>query len=181
MNNKHIDWCGVKTAYVTGRKSYAELALEMNISQGAIALRARREKWGDARKAFRNKVIDKVVNERADSEAQGLVKLLDAAEHMAGALSQMLQDEKGFLKSIAPESGGNEGADKLDTRAVRDLTVSLKNMAQLLRNLYRLPTQSEEERQKLAREKFEYEKQKADEQADHALTVTLGEAGEYAR
>ena len=178
MNNKHIDWCGVKTAYVTGRKSYAELALEMNISHGAIALRARREKWGEARKAFRNKVIDKVVNERADSEAQGLVKLLNAAEHMAGALSEVLQDEKGFLRRIAPENTDSAETEKLDTRAIRDLTVSLKNMAQLLRNLYRLPTQGEEAQQKLAREKFEYEKLKAAEQADHTVTVSMDDDAE---
>lgn len=182
MKNKHIDWCGIKTAYVTGSKSYADLAVEMNISKGSIALRARKEKWGDARAAFRNKVVDQVVSKRADSEALGLVKLLGAAEHMADALSDALQDERKFLHSISPGADVSDDGEKLDTRAIRDLTVSLKNMAQVLRSLYRLPTQAEAEAQKLAREKFEYQKEKAaGDQADQTVTVSLGDAEVYAR
>ena len=181
MKNKHIDWCGIKTAYVTGNKSYADLAVEMNISKGSIALRASKEKWGEARAAFREKVVDKVVSKRADSEAKGLVKLLDAAEHMADALSDALQDEKILLHSISPGGDAPEDAEKLDTRAIRDLTMSLKNMAQVLRGLYRLPTQAEAESQNLAREKFEYQKQKGSEQTDQSVTVSLGEAEAYAR
>lgn len=181
MKDKSIDWCGVKTAYVTGNKSYAALALEMNVSKGAIALRAKREKWGDARQAFRNEVVDKVVSARAKSEAKGLVSLLDAAEHMAGALSGALQDEKQLLNSFNQEGDGDEKAEKLDTRAIRNLTGALKDMSQVLRNLYRLPTQAEEESQRLAREKFEFEKQKSSDKQDDRLTVTLGEAEAYAR
>lgn len=181
MNNKHIDWCGVKTAYVTGSKSYAALALEMNISQGAIALRARKEKWGDARAAFRDNVVKKVVEEHAEKEAKGLVKLLDAAEQMAGALSEALRDKDQLLHSIAQSSDEAWEGNKLDTRAIRDLTGALKDMAQTLRGLYRLPTPAEEERLKLAREKFEFEKEKTATRNDREVTVSLGEAEAYAR
>lgn len=181
MKDKPIDWCGIKTAYVTGNKSYAALAMEMNISKSAIAFRARKEKWGNARDAFRNRVVEKAVNERVDEEARGLMSLLDAAEHLAGALSVALQDEKQLFRRIARNPEGDGGDDQLDTHAIRNLTGALKDMSQLLRNLYRLPTQSEAERQKLAREKFEYEKQKTDAPADQSITVSLGEAEVYAQ
>jgi len=177
LKNKHIDWCSVKSAYVTGKKSYAALALEMNISQGAIALRARREKWGEARAAFRNRVVDRVMEERVQTEAKGLVTLLNAAEHMAGALSEALKNEEQLLHSFSGEGSG----EKLDTHAIRNLTGALKDMTQLLRNLYRLPTQAEAERQRLAREKFEFEKEKAATREDHNISVSLGDAEAFAR
>lgn len=181
MKNRNIDWCSVKSAYVTGKKSYAALALEMNISQGAIALRARKEKWGEARAAFRNRVVDKVMEERAQTEAMGLVMLLDAAEHMAGALSEALRNEGQLLRSIAHQDDDTSEGEKLDTRAICNLTGALKDMTQVLRNLYRLPTQPEAERQKLAREKLELLREKAAVQEDRTLSVTLGEAEAYAR
>ena len=181
LNNKRIDWRGVKTAYVTGDKSYAALALEMNISPGSIALRARKEKWGEARAAFRDSVVKKVVEAHADKEAEGLKKLLDAAEHMAGALSEALRDKDQLLHSIAQIDDERGEGEKLDTRAIRNLTGALNDMAQLLRGLYRLPTPAEEERLKLAREKFEFEKAKTAALDDREVTVSLGEAEAYAR
>ena len=181
MKNKHIDWCGIKMAYVTGNKSYAALALEMDISQGAIALRARREKWGEARAAFRDSVVNRAIEEHAEKEAKGLAELLNAAESVAGALSEALRDKNQLLNSIAQSGDQAEQGEKLDTRAIRNLTGALKDMAQLLRGLYRLPTRSEEDRLKLAREKFEFEKEKTATRSDREVTVSLGEAEDYAR
>jgi len=181
LNNKRIDWRGVKTAYVTGDKSYAALALEMNISPGSIALRARKEKWGEARAAFRDRVVNKVMEKLVDQEAEGLVQLLDAAEHMAGVLSVTIREKVQLLNSIAQSDDETEKGEKLNPRDIRSLTGALKDMTQTLRNLYSLPTPAEEARLKLAREKFEFEKEKASMKADHSLTVTMGDAEDYAK
>ena len=58
--------------------------------------------------------------------------------------------------------------DKVDTKAIKDLTGALKDMTLVLRNLNNLPTQAEAEAQRIAAERLKLEQRKVDaaEKAD---------------
>jgi hypothetical protein len=50
--------------------------------------------------------------------------------------------------------------DKVDTRAIKDMTGALKDMTLVLRNLHNLPTQAEVEAQRIAAERLKLEQRK---------------------
>ena len=50
--------------------------------------------------------------------------------------------------------------DKVDTKAVREMTQALKALEGLIRSLNNIPTEAEMQRLQLEREKFEMEKEK---------------------
>lgn len=51
---------------------------------------------------------------------------------------------------------------KIDTKALKDMTAVLKDLTALMRDFYNLPTPAQEEAQRIAKERLELEKRKAD-------------------
>lgn len=138
------DWAEVKTAYITGKESLQKLAEKYGISLRTIKDRSRKEKWVEERKKFRTKVAQKTAQKTAKKETRRLAKLQDAAEDIAELIRQDVERIKKQREEVAfltPE----------DVKMIKDLTVALKNIADVMRDVYDIPTI----REKLMQMKYE--------------------------
>jgi uncharacterized protein YjcR len=167
------DWIAVKTEYITTRMSYRELADKWSVSFRTLADRAKRENWTGEREAYRNKTVSKTVQKLADiagaDYARKLLKLQTAADNMGEVIAEIFEDTEQFRRHIVTQvsSGGKMRVEckkmkKVDTKAIKDITGALKDMALTMRNLYDMPTVQEKSAIEIAAERLALEKAKVD-------------------
>lgn len=164
---KH-DWEKIKTEYVTGEMSYAQLADKYKISRTQFNQKACKDKWFDARKEYRKKVVTKTTDKIANAEAKQMAKLQGIACNLSGMIDEVSKKSDQMYKHIVT-SRNELGAewtevkelDKADTKMIRDLVAATKDLTSIMRNLYGIPTLQEEQQLALAREKLEIDKAKA--------------------
>lgn len=182
-----IDWEAIKTEYVTGSASLRSFAERYGITRQAVENRSRKEGWVAMRKAFRQESVETAIAEHVAVEAERLSKIIASAQKMADVLEGVFEDKKQFHRHIVTdtfigEDGGKDiltvekEFDKVDSRAIKDLTGALKDMTLVLRNLYNLPTQAEAESQRIAAERLKLEQRKVDaaekaDQVDKSIVV----------
>ena len=72
---------------------------------------------------------------------------------------------------------------KVDTKALKDLTGVLKDLTGLVRDLYGIPTQAQAEAQRIAAERLELDRKKAEDGSTdtHAELEIVGLPEEYKR
>lgn len=127
------DWGEIKNAYITGKESLKELAEKYGIPLRTIKDRSSKERWVEERKKFRTDVAQKASQKTAKKEVKRLVKLRDVAEDVADLIGQDVERMKKLRekrKSVTPE----------DVKMIKDLTVALKNIADVMRDVYDIPT-----------------------------------------
>lgn len=127
------DWGEVKNAYITGKDSLQKLAEKYEIPIRTIKDRSSKEKWVEERKKFRTDVAQKSSQKTAKKEAKRLAKLRDVAEDVAVLISQdveRMKKQREKKKTVTPE----------DVKMIKDLTVALKNIADVMRDVYDIPT-----------------------------------------
>lgn len=127
------DWGEVKNAYITGKDSLQKLAEKYEIPIRTIKSRSSKEKWVEERKKFRTDVAQKSSQKTAKKEAKRLAKLRDVAEDVAALISQdveRMKKQREKEKTVTPE----------DVKMIKDLTVALKNIADVMRDVYDIPT-----------------------------------------
>ena len=127
------DWGEIKNAYITGKESLKELAERYEIPLRTIKDRSSKERWVEERKKFRTDVAQKASQKTAKKEVKRLVKLRDVAEDVADLIGQDVERMKKLRekrKSVTPE----------DVKMIKDLTVALKNIADVMRDVYDIPT-----------------------------------------
>ena len=126
-------WGEIKNAYITGKESLKELAERYEIPLRTIKDRSSKERWVEERKKFRTDVAQKASQKTAKKEVKRLVKLRDVAEDVADLIGQDVERMKKLRekrKSVTPE----------DVKMIKDLTVALKNIADVMRDVYDIPT-----------------------------------------
>lgn len=186
---KTINWDAVKTVYVTTEMSLPQVSAKFGLKLHTVSERCRKDGWVAARMAFRAQAAAKAVDTAMDVEADRLGKIINAANSMAKVIETMYGDAQQFNRhivtdTIIDEDGGKEILtvekvfDKVDTRAIKDMTGALKDMTLVLRNLHNLPTQAEAEAQRIAAERLKLEQRKADaaeaaNQVDKSIVVKL--------
>lgn len=127
------DWGEIKNAYITGKESLKELAERYEIPLRTIKDRSSKERWVEERKKFRTGVAQEASRKTAKKEVKRLVKLRDVAEDVADLIGQDVERMKKLRekrKSVTPE----------DVKMIKDLTVALKNIADVMRDVYDIPT-----------------------------------------
>lgn len=127
------DWGEIKNAYITGKESLKELAEKYGIPLRTIKDRSSKERWVEERKKFRTDVAQKASQKTAKKEVKRLVKLRDVAEDVADLIGQDVERMKKLRekrKNVTPE----------DVKMIKDLTVALKNIADVMRDVYDIPT-----------------------------------------
>lgn len=173
------DWTEIETMYITGNMSQKELAESLKISYSTLSKVATENKWSDKRKKFRKKTAKKGLERASARIARKLSKLADGTELLIDAALKALGDENQFYRYIVT-NGTGEGCsvtteeifEKLDAKALKDVTASLRDLLAMRRDLFGIPTHGESVAEKLAREKLELEKRKL----EHELSD--GEDGE---
>lgn len=172
---KGPDWDRIKNDYITGAESVPECARRHGANVGTAQHRCAREHWTEQRAAYRGAVTDKAVDTaknctayRVASDLIGLSGVVDALERETRkALEDGEQLHRYLVQSTTRHKDGTTEtaykditSDKVDTRALRDLTDSVKTLEALKRSLHGLETAQERHRRQIERERLELERER---------------------
>lgn len=167
-----IDWKTIKTEYITDpTTSYRTLSEKYGVSYMSITKRAGSEGWVAARKKHAEKVISKTLDKNAREESKRLARMQRSADKMSGVIENIFKDTDQFYRHIVTEGTGMGESrtecrvmEKVDTKAIKDLTSAMKDLTYVLRNLYGIPTVLEKSAMDIAAERLHLDKQKASAQ-----------------
>lgn len=122
------------------------------------------------RQEYRDKkvaeTVRKVEARSSAKTADQLLRLKESAEKMSEVIVHIFDDAQQFYRHIVQEGKeGSFGTDerlfrKADTKAIKDLTGAMKDLAAVIRNVNDLPTLQEAQAMQLASDKFKLEKKK---------------------
>lgn len=170
----------IASAYITGTLSLRALAAEYQVPFVTIQRRCKREKWVEERAKYRQKVRSKALAKSADKDAAALSRLVgiaDKLEDLIDKLQKKISDEEEVLY-----------LSRTPCRELSDLSRAVQTALTVRRDLLGIPTQDQEERQRVARERLALEREKAQREAMAAETerepvvITMGEdAQKYAK
>lgn len=167
MARRKIDWDALKTEYVTGNMGQNALIAKYKIDQKMVAKHSKEDGWVKARKEYRERVQEKAQEKACNKEANALAKVLDSSMAIRDRIYEAMSDPLQFNRYLVTE--GSKGGefhteevikDKIDTKAIREMTQALKAVESLIRSLNNIPTEAEMQRLQIEREKFELEKEK---------------------
>ena len=174
------DWSVIKAEYVTGKMSYRKLAEHWGVSFRTLSDRGTREQWGEERKKYRenvtNQTVQKITARASTLNTNKLQSLQESADKMSDVLAHVFNDAAQFYRHIVQVRKGENWDscerifDKVDTRAIRDLTASMKDLTYVLRNIYDLPTKQEQTAMDMAAERLKMDKAKMEGGPDTSET-----------
>ena len=185
MSRRKFDWEKIKTEYVTSDINLRDLAKKNGVSMNTISKYCKKEGWVKAREDYCAKVSKKAVQKSCDKRANELSKVLDSSMLIRDRIYEAMNDPQQFNRYLVTRGrkGGEfetveEVHEKVDTKAIREMTQALKAVEDLIRSLNNIPTRAEEQRLKLERERFELEKEKwerekAEQSAAHEVRITF--------
>lgn len=165
-------WDKIRAEYITTQAGYRKLAEKWGVSWRTLAERSKREGWREERKKYEARVVKTTVKKVADTvakeQADKLLQLKAAADSMGEVIAAIFDDASQFHRHIVTRGLGMgvtavecKEMEKVDTRAIKDLTGALKDLSYVMRNLYDLPTVKERAAMEAAAKRLELEKSKA--------------------
>lgn len=167
MSRRKIDWDAIKTEYVTTKITLRDIEKKYKIDHRSVQLHSSRDGWVKARKDYIRRLSTKAITKSCDKRANELSKVLDSSYRMRDIIQNAVSDPVQFNRYLVTKGrkGGEfetveEVYDKVDTKAIREMTQALKAVEGLIRSLNNIPTEAEMQRLQLEREKFEMEKEK---------------------
>ncbi|MCQ2538274.1 MAG: hypothetical protein MJ124_07735 [Lachnospiraceae bacterium] len=159
-------WTGIRVEYVMDTKAtYRSLAKKYHVSLSTLGSRASREDWPGQREQYLNTVATKTsdicAEQAAMDLAEKLIPLQQAADLLSNQIRAVLEDVDQFYRYIVTEGVGPGETKtecrimgKADTRAIKNLTAAVKELAIAIRCLYDIPTWREREEINLVKEKL---------------------------
>lgn len=206
------DWDAMKTEYVTTKTTYSRLAEKYGVSISQIKIVAARDGWTNERKKFTARVQQKAYKKACNHEADRLARLITATTGAIDVAMRAIGDDEQFNRYLVERREkyavpvADEDAEdgelppdgklvterqwieertyqKVDTKALKDLTGVLKDLTGLVRDLYGIPTQAQAEAQRIAAERLELDRKKAEDGSTdtHAELEIVGLPEEYKR
>jgi len=200
----NADWKKIKTEYITTDISQRKLAQKYGVGPSRIAARSKAEQWVEQREQYRSKTIAKTLEKSSTIEANRLSRLMDTTTKAIDVAVKAFEDESQFNRylvdrketyasplidedgetAISERSWTEEKIfSKVDTKALKDLTSVLKDLTSLMRDFYNIPTPAQAEAQRIAAERLDLDRLKADADKGAPEPVTIimgGVADEYA-
>lgn len=180
-HGNRYDWDLIKRDYVTNPKSsLKKIAEKYGIHFTTVNKHSKADNWFATKKEYQKEVQAKVLAKCATKQADELAKELASVDNIADRIQKMLADEDQFNRHIVQETELSDSGipmtvttekifTKTDVRAMKDALQSLKMIEEMKRSMLDLQraevlhrAQIEKERLALEREKFEWEKQKAE-------------------
>ena len=173
--NSRPDWDAIRRDYITSNDTQPECARRHGVNAGTLHNHAVRERWGEQRAAYRGSVTDKAIETaknctayRVASELMGLSYVVDALERETRkALEDGEQLHRYLVQTTTRHKNGTTEtsykditSDKVDTRALRDLTDSVKTLEALKRSLHGLETAQERHRKQIEAERLALERER---------------------
>ena len=141
---RKIDWDAIKTEYVTSDISLKGLEKKYRLSHGDTT-------------------------KHSSSE--------DAAFNIRDTIISAAKDPVQFNRYLVQYGSGKDFDteervyDKLDTKAIKEMTQALKNIEDLIRSIGNNPTEAEAQRLRIEKERWE--KEKADASTAHEVKITF--------
>lgn len=184
MAGKHIDWKPIKTEYITTRVSYRQLSERYGVSIAQISRVSNREHWTEQREQYAHKCFKKAEVKAANKEANSLARLITATTKAIDVAMGALEDEHQFRRYIVTDSIGSVTStvekqfDKVDTKALKELTGVLKDLTGLVRDFYNIPTPAQAEAQRIAAARLELDRKKAESGEESGEPVEIVFTGE---
>lgn len=176
MKKKNFpDWDRIRSEYITGADSVPECARRHGANVGTAKNKCAREHWAEQRAAYRGAVVDKAVETAKNCTAYRVASELTVLSHVVDALERetwkALEDGEQLHRYLVQttsrhKDGTTETAykditsDKVDTRALRDLTDSVKTLEALKRSLHGLETAQERHRKQIETERLALERER---------------------
>lgn len=173
--NSRPDWDAIRRDYITSNDTQPECARRHGVNAGTLHNHATRERWGEQRAAYLGAVTDKAVETaknctayRVASELVGISGVVDALERETRkALEDGEQLHRYLVQTTSRHKDGTTEttykditSDKVDTRALRDLTDSVKTLEALKRSLHGLETAQERHRKQIETERLALERER---------------------
>ena len=152
--------------YITTDISVKKLGEKYGIGYRAMRRFAEGDGWTQKRRDYRQSIMDKVVAHAQEQEVGRLQALLDATEKLIDVTVKALEDEDQLYRYVATDNLGNmreKRLNKLDTKALKDLTSVLKDLTGLMRDFYNVPTPAQQESQRIAAKRLELECKRAEQ------------------
>lgn len=166
-----MDWDAIKQEYISTNISQRELAEKYGVSVSSLGKRCASEGWSGLRKKFRKKVEKKTMEKISRKKACELAKIGDCADKLVRLIDDSLNDTatvRQTIVKIVPSEDDEDEAEveeyclqKLDTKYLRQMTAAMKDLMEILRDVYGKPNIVECANMKNARERVEIEKAKA--------------------
>lgn len=153
-----IDWEIIKNEYLTTDTSYRKLAKKYNVNQATISTRAKKENWVGLKQAFNEQRQAEMNNAKKEADIQAFKDLLSIDTR----LISLINDKLNYFEKLVQDGG----VSAIQVKDLKGLVVSVSDLTDNLRSLNRIPSQSEEYAQKIAKERLEIERSKADISAD---------------
>ena len=125
----------IKTEYVSDPKmSYRKLADKYKFPLKKIAAAGKKENWKQLRVQLGDKIFKKTMNRISTQKADEFSRVINSAGRMLGVIEKAMDDEKQFNRYVLSDGivSTEQIYDKVDTRAVKDMTTSLKELANLV-------------------------------------------------
>lgn len=185
-----VDWEKIRLEYVTTRCSYRQLSEKYGVAIGNISKVSVREHWKEQRERFVHDVYKKAEEKEKRSQVDRLARLTKATTKAVDVAMKALDDENQFNRYIISEGIGGGATEtkemefaKVDTKALKELTGVIKDLTSLMRDFYNIPTPAQAEAQRIAAERLEIERKKAEaDSTDDGIEVVIkGEAEEWSR
>lgn len=187
------DWEKIETDYIAGKQSYREIAQKYGLAPSTVARQGKKRKWPEKRAQFARKVQtrkrQKTAEKKASREAAALLRVEALGEELIAAMEQALEDKKQLYRHVIETGRGKQGErvlGKMDTRALKDIAVTLAGIGKMLGEMGGLLTAKEKEQLKLAREKLAIDKAREKREAARQdagakaqeVRITFGAAAE---
>lgn len=173
--NNRPDWDAIRRDYITGNDTQPESARRHGVNVCTLRNHAGKEHWEQQRTAYRGAVNDRAIDTaatcsayRVASELTGLSYVVDALERETRkALEDGEQLHRYLVQTTSRHKDGTTEtaykditSDKVDTRALRDLTDSIKTLEALKRSLHGLETAQERHRKQIETERLALERER---------------------
>lgn len=186
-------WTEIEKKYVEGELSQRALAQACHVSYSALTKRAARDKWGQKRRAWRRGVRQETARQVGERNGEKLETLMRATEMAMETALRALEDDEQFKRYIVTVRQGSGVSsmeerlfDKIDTKALKEMTGTLKDLTALARDFYGIRTPAQSVAEKIALEKLELERKRTEaklpENEDREILVTMsGDAEELGK
>ena len=141
------DWDRIEHEYVTGKGTMEALARKYGIKLSSFYRRAEVRKFAEKREKYANQVREKALTRAREREIRTLTNLGSALDKAAKKLNNYIADEDTLHGKVVNHMDGSIEeirTKKLDTKAVRDLTAAMREVAAALKLITPDETKTEE-------------------------------------
>ena len=159
-----IQWGRIKTAYLKGDCTYADLAKRYKVSERTIRTRASNEGWKNERDKIKTEVGQAIHARAVKSRTENLEKLIEANNNFIDGLLELtrqMSSEENGLMLFKDEKGSLKNAESISK--------AIQTAAQTQRDLHKLPTldqdmqkKAEAQRKREAKAKMDLDRAKWD-------------------